>query len=580
MGAIEKLITENLPIWSSSVQAKSTQGRGSSSKRNLYGVKKLRELILDLAVRGLLVPQDSNDEPASVLLEKIAEEKEQLIKLGAIKKQKPLTDITMEKKSGKLVDGWEWVKLGNLVYLEMGQSPPSKFYNQNKDGLPFFQGKADFGAKYPTARYWCTQPNKYAYPNDILLSVRAPVGPTNIANIECCIGRGLAALRPLGNTPANFIDYLIKGFRKKLESNANGTTFAAVSKKDVENLIIPLPPLVEQHRIVAKVDELMSLCDTLEQQQEDSIKAHETLVETLIGALTKAPDADAFQSAWQRVSKHFDMLLTTEHSVDKLKETILQLAVMGKLVPQDPNDEPASALLEKIAAEKEKLIKDGKIKKQKKLSRVIDQPNSKIPQNWVWCRLSNIALFENGDRSSRYPNASDLVTKGIPFFGAPDIVDRKLKITPDLRFISEEKFKALSNGKLMDKDFVMLLRGSVGKTAQFNSTEQFATGFINAQMLIIRLLSTAMDGYVNYYFYSKGFLKEISDEKSGAVIKQIPAGKIADIKIAIPPLAEQHRIVAKVDELMALCDDLKQQLNDTQTTQMQLTDAVTEQAVN
>lgn len=263
MTTTETLMSEHLDLWSAAVATKSASGRGGNNKLELYGLKKLRELILELAVRGLLVAQDPNDEPASALLKKIAAEKAKLTKTGKIKKQKKLPPITEDEELFDLPGGWEWIRLDNFVYIEMGQSPSSKYYNSEGEGLPFFQGKADFGEIYPVPRYWCVRPQKFAYPNDVLLSVRAPVGPTNISNIECCIGRGLTALRPLAKTPTLFLLYLMRAFQNSLESFATGTTFAAVTKTHVENLLIPVPPLQEQHRIVAKVDELMALCDRL-----------------------------------------------------------------------------------------------------------------------------------------------------------------------------------------------------------------------------------------------------------------------------------------------------------------------------
>ena len=276
---------------------KSTAGRGSNGKQTAYGIKKLRELILELAVRGKLVPQDTNDESASVLLKKIAKEKERLFKEGKTTKQPLLEQITDYEQPFKLPLNWVWEKLGNYVHLEMGQSPSSSFYNQKMNGIPFFQGKADFGDLFPTPRYWCTQPQKYSYKGDVLLSVRTPVGPTNISDIDCCIGRGLAALRPLAVSSTKYLLLVMRAFQKSLEALATGTTFVAVSKKDVESLLISIPPLAEQHRIVAKVDELMALCDQLEQQQTDNNAAHQTLVETLLGTLTHSD-----RSKWIRHS--------------------------------------------------------------------------------------------------------------------------------------------------------------------------------------------------------------------------------------------------------------------------------------
>ncbi len=162
-----------------------------------------------------------------------------------------------------------WIRLGSLCHLEMGQSPSSQFYNQAEDGLPFYQGKADFGDRFPTVRYWCTKPTKLADKGDVLLSVRAPIGPTNIAMECCCIGRGLAALRPLAGMPIEYLLWTIRAFEEQLEGQGTGTTFKAVSRKLLEPFPLPLPPLAEQNRIVAKVDEVMGLIDRLEERLGD-----------------------------------------------------------------------------------------------------------------------------------------------------------------------------------------------------------------------------------------------------------------------------------------------------------------------
>ena len=167
---------------------------------------------------------------------------------------------------------------------------------------------------------------------------------------------------------SDYLYYFLKRSAKIIDSSASGTTFKEVSGAVVSQIKTPLPPLAEQKRIVSKVDELMALCDQLESQTEASIEAHQLLVKTLLETLTNAKDADELNDSWQRISEHFDVLFTTEDSIDQLKQTILQLAVMGKLVKQDPNDEPASILLDRIRAEREKLStqKQGRSTRTKK----------------------------------------------------------------------------------------------------------------------------------------------------------------------------------------------------------------------
>ncbi|HFR6536424.1 TPA: restriction endonuclease subunit S, partial [Shigella flexneri] len=188
--------------------------------------------------------------------------------------------------------------------------------------------------------------------------------------------------------------------------------------KVLNSCLFALPPIAEQERIVEKVSSLMSLCDQLEQQSLTSLDAHQQLVETLLGTLTDSQNTAELAENWARISEHFDTLFTTEASVDALKQTILQLAVMGKLVPQDPNDEPASELLKRIAQEKAQLVKEGKIKKQKPLPPISDEEKPfELPEGWEWCRIGNIVnikseLVSPKDYLNLYQVAPDIIEKG------------------------------------------------------------------------------------------------------------------------------------------------------------------------
>ncbi|MBI4765936.1 MAG: restriction endonuclease subunit S, partial [Deltaproteobacteria bacterium] len=198
----------------------------------------LRRLILDLAVRGKLVEQVPNEEPTSKLLKRIEEENSRLFKEGAIRVQQPLPPIEPRDIAFEIPKTWKWVQIETIAHVEMGQSPSSEFYNQHREGLPFYQGKADFGKIHPTPRYWCTAPTKLAEKDDILISVRAPVGPTNIATEMCCIGRGLAALRPYQGYERDFFLICLKKFAPDLESLGAGTTFVAIGRKHLVTFIV------------------------------------------------------------------------------------------------------------------------------------------------------------------------------------------------------------------------------------------------------------------------------------------------------------------------------------------------------
>ena len=235
-----------------------------------------------------------------------------------------------------------------------------------------------------------------------------------------------------------------------------------------------------------------------------------------------------------------------------LRKAILQYAVEGKLVPQDIHDEPASILYEKIIAEKENLIKQGKIKKEKPLPPITDDDIPyNIPENWKWVRLGEVAKFENGDRSNKYPTDIDLQIDGIPFISSKDIIKNKIKITEATKYIKDEKFKQLNSGKLINNDIVFCLRGSVGKHGIFNVTNHYKTGFINAQLIIIRMHNKINIQYIDNYFDTPLFKEILAKYISGSAVTQISATLLQQLLFPLPPLKEQERIVKKVDELMA-----------------------------
>ena len=252
------------------------------------GVKMLREMILQLAVQGKLVDQDPADEPASLLLEKIKKEKEQLIKDGKIKKQKPLPPITEEEKPFPLPSGWTWTRLGIIANIKMGQSPPGSTYNNSGLGIPLINGPVEFSSG-PFGRtikkQFTTKPTKTCKKDDFLLCVRgSTTGRTNIANFEACIGRGVAAMQSFVFN--EFFNWFIVANRDNLYNSGTGSTFKNISSAIISKTVFPLPPLAEQRRIVVRVDSLMALCDKLEQQLARKEHKAQRLAKALTNGIT------------------------------------------------------------------------------------------------------------------------------------------------------------------------------------------------------------------------------------------------------------------------------------------------------
>jgi type I restriction enzyme, S subunit len=624
----ENLISHHLDTWTTAIEQKSSAGRGTSNKFSLYGIKKLRELILELAVRGKLVPQASrearnspNYEPASVLLERIAAEKVQLVKEGKLKKQKPLPEISEDEKPFELPQGWAWARLSQTGLGSTGKTPSTK--------QPiFFEGNIPFiGPGQITPAGIILKSDKFlsesglghsseALPDDIfMVCIGGSIGKAAIVVERSGFNQQINCISPI-YIISTYLYFALStySFYYSVLEKATGSATPIINRGKWEELLVPIPPLEEQHRIVAKVDELMLLCDALEAQTEASIAAHQTLVETLLNALllpnttqqttTNAsntladslePDfdnsdanspepslANSFDKAWLRIAVHFDTLFTTAASIDTLKQTILQLAVMGKLVEQascearkSPNYEPAAKLLERIAKEKAQLIKDGKIKKQKPLPAITDEEKPfELPEGWAYERIGTFGIVGTGATPSR----------SNPLYWDPAVVNWVSSGETSDFFVAQTKEKVSelaikeTNVSIYPVGTLIVAMYGQGKT-RGQITELLEPAGTNQACAAIMLVDQSINhkDYVKLFF-RKAYL-ELREHAAGGAQPNLNVGKIAATIVPIPPLEEQHRIVAKVDELMALCDQLKTRLSDAQTTQLHLTDAIVEQAM-
>ncbi|EAA4812945.1 restriction endonuclease subunit S [Shigella boydii] len=577
--SVEKLIVDHMETWTSALQTRSTAGRGSSGKIDLYGIKKLRELILELAVRGKLVPQDPNDEPASELLKRIAAEKAELVKQGKIKKQKPLPEISEEEKPFELPEGWEWVRVADLMEVINGRA--YKKHEMLQTGTPLLR----VGNLFTSNEWYYSDlqldENKYINNGDLIYAWSASFGPFIWTGEKVIYHYHIWKLNLFAEEYSNkyFIHDFLLSITDKIKSQGNGIAMLHMTKEKMEQQIIALPPINEQQQIVRKIRELTVLCDQLEQQSLTSLDAHQQLVETLLGTLTDSQNAKELAENWAHISEHFDTLFTTEASVDALKQTILQLAVMGKLVPQDPNDEPASELLKRIAQEKAQLVKEGKIKKQKPLPPISDEEKPfELPEGWEWCKFGLTSEFINGDRGSNYPNKNEYVSQGIPWINTGHIEKKGTLTVTEMNFITEGKFNELRSGKIQKGDLVYCLRGATfGKTAFVTPYE---TGAIASSLMIIRPFITEMGGYIYNYLTSPFGRSQIYRFDNGSAQPNLSANSVMLYSFPCPPLTEQYRIFSQVGLLHELCDKLKTRIKTAQQTQLHLADALTNAAIN
>ena len=542
------------------------------------GVAKLRELILTLAVQGKLVPQDSADEPASVLLQKIRAEKDRLIAEGKIKRDKPLAAIGEEEKPFGLPQGWEWVRALDICALitDGDHQPPPKadtgvpflVIGDVRTGAVLLQGASRFVSEsYFEKLDWGKKP----FPGDVLYTTVGSFGiPVPVVQQQrFCFQRHIALLRP---AVVDLQSYLALALRTTLafaqaEKGATGTAQKTVPLSVLRNLILPLPPLAEQSRIVTRVEALMRLCDALEAKGQLEAAQHAQLVSTLLGTLTASTTPEELADNWQRVAQHFDLLLDRPQAIDALEQTLLQLAVRGLLVPQDPTDEPASALLQKIRTEKDRLIATGQIKRDKPLPPITDgEKPFELPGGWEWVPLQHVGYTQTGTTPDKKNPA--FYGSHIPFIKPGDIYPEFVNY--DNEGLSESGLS--DSGRFAPSGSVLMVCiGTIGKTNIIDRGCSF-----NQQINSITPL-VCVPEFIALYLRSPEFQLEAWERSSSTTISILNKGKWEEIPLALPPLAEQSRIVTRITQLRRLCADLRQRLAEREAVQARLAEALVQQ---
>ncbi|MBH2728701.1 restriction endonuclease subunit S [Serratia marcescens] len=584
--SVEKLITDHIDIWSSALQTRSTAGRGSNGKIDLYGIKKLRELILELAVRGKLVPQDPNDEPASELLKRIAAEKAELVKQGKIKKQKPLPEISEDEKPFELPVGWEWVRMGHVGH-DWGQKTPDSDFTYIDVGAINRELGTISEQNIIQPKDAPSRARKIVRVNTVIYSTVRPY-LLNVAVIaenyepEPIASTAFAIVHPWAGIYPRFIYYYLRSpiFVSYVESCQTGIAYPAINDKQFFSGVIAIPPADEQLRILTKVNELMSLCDQLEQQSLTSLDGHQQLVETLLATLTDSQNAEQLAENWARISQHFDTLFITEASIDALKQTILQLAVMGKLVPQDPNDEPASELLKRIEQEKAQLVKEGKIKKQKPLPPVSDEEKPfELPEGWEWCCFEDIVDIQSGITKGRNLAGRELIS--VPYLRVANVQRGYLDLSEikTIEIPADEKDKY--HVKLND---LLITEGgdwdTVGRTAIWTDSLFYVANqnhVFKARPIVNELNVKWIEIFMNSSV-SRNYFAGASKQTTN--LASINKTQLRGCLIALPSVSEANRILELYISLLNVCDTLKSRLQSAQQTQLHLADALTDAALN
>ncbi len=495
--------------------------------------QQLKNSILQMAVQGKLVPQDPNDEPASVLLERIRKEKEQLIKEGKIKKEKNPSyifrgaDNLPYEKVGKnepvciadevpfeIPESWEWVRFSSIIELQSGQDMAPDKYNANGDGIPYITGASNIENGSVIINRWTEYGKAFAYKGDLLLTCKGTVGTMAILDEpQVHIARQIMAIRTTGEIGILYIQVVLETLVASLKAAAK-SMIPGIAREDVLKSLLPLPPYAEQKRIVSKLSEIAQFVAMYSLRE----------------------------NALNRLYSSFP---------DQLRKSILQMAVQGKLIPQDPTDEPASVLLERIRAEKQRLVKEGKIKKDKHESVIFRRDNShyekldgierciddeipfEIPKNWKWTRFGQVISLLSG--TDFKPEEYNDKQQGVPYItGASSLSEHGVLIN---------RWTEVPRVIVNRGDVLLVCKGSgYGKTVICDIDE----AHIARQIMAIKKMTTLDMPYIRVFLQAN--FEQIKSKGQG-VIPGIDRNSVLNLLFPLPPLLEQRHIVEKQREL-------------------------------
>ncbi|HIK06579.1 MAG TPA: restriction endonuclease subunit S [Trichormus sp. M33_DOE_039] len=541
-------------------------------------IVKLREIILQLAVRGKLVPQDSNDESASVLLEKIKTEKEALIQEKKVREDKKVSTNIKNEITYKLPHNWVLVCLGDILNVIRGASPrpkgDPKYFSLER--TPYHWIKISDIRKYSqgiiltdTDEFLTKEGAEKSVileKGTLILTNSATIGVPIVLGINGgCIHDGYLAFPYLNENYLNkkYLYYYFLHFQTELKKRAFGGAQLNLNTSIVKNAPFALPPIPEQKRIVEKCDRLLSICDEIEKRQQQRQESIVRMNESAIAQLLSSQNPDDFHQHWQRICNNFDLLYSIPETIPKLRQAILQLAVQGKLVRQDPNDEPGTSLLERIIKEKQYLT--GKTFNKKGILEqevTIGELPYKLPETWCWVQLDQVVLFmDSGWSPACHPNP----TNGLDDWGV-------LKTTA-VQALSYQwlDHKELPKGlkprpeyEVKQGDILITRAGPknrVGICCLVKETRPRL--MISDKIIRFHLVEKLLCPEFVVLSLNSGFSQtHIEAQKSGMAESQmnISQAKLRSTPVPLPPLAEQKRIVEKCDRLMSLCDTLEAKL--------------------
>jgi type I restriction enzyme S subunit len=522
------------------------------------GMARLRELILTLAVQGKLVPQDPSETPVDISV--IPSAINRLIGEGKVPRSRTSADVEQGRAFDELPNGWVAVAASKVFVPRSGNSKliKGKLFPESAEHL--YPGYSASGQDVWLSDF------EYEGTAVILSAVGARCGKAFLARGKWSAIANTHIIWPLLDLVLPEYSMLILNNEDYWIRSGGAQPFVKVTETLQQQVF--LPPLAEQSRIITRVDELMQLCDALEAQGQLEAEQHARLVSTLFSSLLQSDTPEALADNWQRIATHFDLLLDRPEAVDALEQTILQLAVRGLLVPQDPTDEPASVLLKKVRAEKDQLISEGKIKRDKHLPLIENEKRPFVlPRGWSWARFPELGEFGRGKSKHRPRNDPALFNPPqYPLIQTGE-VSRANGIVSEVH--SYYSPLGLAQSRMWPKGTLCItIAANIAESAVLGFDACFpdsVVGFIPAPAL----------GSIEYFLlFVETARADLYAFAPATAQKNINLEILGSLLVPIPPLNELTRIVTRVNELRAMCADLRTKLTEQRSTASNLAEAL------
>jgi type I restriction enzyme S subunit len=532
-------------------------------------IKKLRDLILQLSIRGKVVEQNESDEPVSILLEQITQEKDKLIKEGKIKKGDSLLPIAEDEIPYELPKGWEWARLGSLITLRGGKRVPKGYELKTEPTEHIYiritdmkNGKiVDADLRYIDDVVYQQIKNYIITEKDLYITIAGTIGQVGVVPVKfhnMNLTENAARITP-HLVDKTWLRYFIcsPDIQSALLDKTNQMAQPKLALKRIQETIIPVPTLNEQRRIVERVDQLMLLCDELEKELHMKVSYAAKSSKSAFGSLSSYVSLAELEKSLCFIIDNFKELSLADNAIYSLKNAILQIAVQGKLVSQDPNDEPASILLGKIRKESEFLILDGKQKKAKQLLPIAeDEIPYNLPNGWEWVRLGTLVDERDITYGVVVPGKEE-PADGVPMLRCSDVkyryIDKNKVRTVEKSISDKYKRTVLKGGEIL-----INVRGTLGGCAIVTND---LIGFnIAREVALIPIIKSINEKYILDVISSPLIQQNVFDRLRGIAYKGLNLNLLENFAIPLPPLKEQNRIVEKVSQLMSLCDELEKDI--------------------